>query len=131
MGVGSLYGAGGAGDVDALFHGAGVVGGTGVHRVLYAAARAAGGGVLGISGGGGAVFAVGAVVPAAGGVGAGGVLDSRGEFGDAAELCGGGAELYGGECSDGVAGGGADRGDRANGGAADARLAEARECGEG
>lgn len=78
MGVGVVCGASGAGDVDALFHGAGVAGGTRLHYLLYAAARAAGDGVLGLSASGGAVFAVGAVVSAAGGVGPGGILDCRG-----------------------------------------------------
>lgn len=78
MGVGTVCIAGGAGDVDALFHGAGVAGGTRLSDLLYAAARAARDGVLGLSAGGGAVFAVGAVVSAASGVGPGGILDCGG-----------------------------------------------------
>ena len=78
MGVGAVCGAGGAGDVDTLFHGTGVAGGARLHYLLYAAARAAGDGVLGLSAGGGAVFAVGAVVSTTGGVGPGGILDCRG-----------------------------------------------------
>lgn len=78
MGVGTVCGAGGAGDVDTLFHGAGVAGRTRLPDLLYAAARAARGSVLGLSAGGGAVFAVGAVVSAASGVGPGGILDCRG-----------------------------------------------------
>ena len=56
MGVGAVCGAGGAGDVDALFHGAGVAGGTRLSDLLYAAAWAARDSVLGLSAGGGAVF---------------------------------------------------------------------------
>ena len=78
MGVGTVCVAGGAGDVDTLFHGAGMAGGTRLPDLLYATARAARGSVLGLSAGGGAVFAVGAVVSATSGVGSGGILDCGG-----------------------------------------------------